>query len=70
MEEVEDLARIAANAAYNEGPGRSTWDKEARHGYSERIERLREIYRESPALFDPSLVKWIKRLADQAGMGP
>ncbi|MFQ5598915.1 MAG: RecQ family ATP-dependent DNA helicase, partial [Nitrospiria bacterium] len=29
-----------------------------------RLETLREVYRGSPFLFDPSLVKWIRRLAE------
>ena len=52
--EVEALAQIAAHP---EGKGFDA-------GFSQRIEHLREIYRGAPTLFDPPLVKWIRRLAE------
>ncbi len=52
--EVEALAQIAAHP---EGKGLDA-------GFSQRIEHLREIYRGAPTLFDPPLVKWIRRLAE------
>ncbi len=54
MTEVEALAQIAAQP---DGRGIDT-------GFSQRIEGLREIYRSTPALFDPPLLKWIRRLAE------
>lgn len=54
MAEVEALARIAAQPE----------EKEHDVHFSARIEHLRGIYRSTPALFDPSLVKWIRRLAE------
>ncbi len=52
--EVEALAQIAAQS-----------EQDALHtGFSKRIEQLREIYRGAPGLFDPPLVRWIRRLAE------
>ncbi|MFQ5596617.1 MAG: RecQ family ATP-dependent DNA helicase [Nitrospiria bacterium] len=56
MEEVAALAQIAAQHA--------PVARDA--GYWSRIEKLREVYRGAPILFDPSLVKWLRRLADGA----
>ncbi|MFQ5598580.1 MAG: RecQ family ATP-dependent DNA helicase [Nitrospiria bacterium] len=51
--EVESLAQIAAH--------QPPVARDA--GYWARIEKLRDVYRGAPSLFDPSLVKWIRRLA-------
>ncbi len=56
MEEVAALAQIAAKDA--------PVARDA--GYWSRIDKLREIYRGAPLLFDASLVKWLRRLADGA----
>ncbi|HIE64982.1 MAG TPA: ATP-dependent DNA helicase RecQ [Nitrospiria bacterium] len=71
MEEVEALARIAAVQGVSDAStGERGWTEDTYEDYSERLERLRGVYREAPTLFDSSLVKWIKRLADQARMEP
>ncbi|MFQ5580419.1 MAG: RecQ family ATP-dependent DNA helicase, partial [Nitrospiria bacterium] len=71
MEEVETLARMAAVRGISDvSSDEQAWSKETYGAYCERLEKLRNIYRESPKLFDPSLVKWIRRLADQARMEP
>jgi len=56
MDEVEALAQIAAQ--------QPPVARDA--NYWSRIDKLREVYRGSPILFDPSLVKWLRRLADGA----
>ncbi|MEC4678993.1 MAG: DEAD/DEAH box helicase, partial [Nitrospirota bacterium] len=52
--EVEALAQIAAQPD----------GREIDATFFRRIEGLREIYRGTPELFDPPLVKWIRRLAE------
>ena len=54
LKEVESLAVMASRQA--------TGDRDA--VYWRRIEDLRAVYRERPALFDRSLVKWLRRLAE------
>ncbi len=56
MNEVESLAMLAAQETA------SSRDE----SYWERIEQLRELYRASPDLFNPSLLKWLRRLAEGA----
>ncbi|MFQ5589476.1 MAG: RecQ family ATP-dependent DNA helicase, partial [Nitrospiria bacterium] len=55
VQEVEALAEIAAHP---DAQG------EVAEGFSDRIEHLREVYRNAPDLFDPALVRWIRRLAE------
>ncbi len=52
--EVEALAQIAAHSEQDD----------PHTGFSKRIEHLREIYRNTPELFDPPLVRWIRRLTE------
>lgn len=54
MEEVEALAAIVA---HQETEGLQA-------NFSQRIDQLRAVYRGEPTLFDPPLVRWIRRLAE------
>jgi len=54
FEEVEALAAIASQEAVLER-GADYWA---------RIEDLRRLFRQQPELFDPSLLKWLRRLAE------
>ncbi|MFQ5543066.1 MAG: RecQ family ATP-dependent DNA helicase [Nitrospiria bacterium] len=53
--EVEALARVAATRPASQ----------RNMDYWQRIDHLRDLYRENASLFDPSLVKWLRRLADR-----
>jgi ATP-dependent DNA helicase RecQ len=60
LQEVEALARLAA-----EEQNQSRSDSMQRdHSPHIRLDRLRAAYRTDPALFDPAMVHWIKRLAE------
>ncbi len=58
VEEVESLARLAAQDI--EGVPSAP-----ESAYVERLDRLRNVYRLNPHLFDPTLVRWLQRLAGQ-----
>ncbi len=60
LQEVEALARLAAT----ETGGRQEAVAENDDSSRARLDRLRAVYRADPALFDPSMVHWIKRLAE------
>ncbi len=58
LEEVESLARLAAHDVEGIPPA-------PEGAYVERLDRLRDVYRFNPHLFDPTLVRWLQRLAGQ-----
>jgi len=54
LEEVESLAAIASTHSI----------LERKSTYWVRIEELRALFRQQPDLFDPALLKWLRRLAE------
>lgn len=60
VEEVESLARLIARR-----DDKTTEPPEGADLYRARLNRLRAAYRAEPALFDPELIAWIRRLAEE-----